>query len=115
VLGASALPAQAAYVRFDVIAVGDTTFTFAAPDARWVKRGQAGLVVDPSHGDELIAKFRVARLRHGSAMAVVTGQTARVTTSYVALLVRPRPHFYTRAWFWLGVVIGGTLGYIAHR
>lgn len=114
----AAVPVQAqapAYTRFDITAVGDTTFTFATTGARWVKRSQRGLVVDPAHGDELIAKFRVIRARTGTAMAVVTGQTARLTTSDVALLNQPRPIFLTRPWFWLGVVLGGAIGYVAHR
>ena len=94
IIGSSPAAAQAAYVRFDVTAISDTTFTFAATDAHWVKRGQKGLVVDPSHGDELIAKFRVTRIHHGAAMAVVTGQTARLTTSDVALLRASRPALF---------------------
>jgi hypothetical protein len=113
--GTTRLDAQGAYTRFDITAVGDTTFTFATTGFRWVKASQTGLVVDPAHGDELIAKFRVIRSRKGTATALVTGQTARLTTSYVALLTQSRPIFLTRAWFWLGVAIGGAIGYVVHR
>jgi hypothetical protein len=109
------LRAQAAYARFDITAVNDSTFAFATTGARWVKRGQKGLVVDPMHGDELIAKFRVTRNGRGTAIALVTGQTARLTTSHIALLTQPRPIFLTRAWFWLGVALGGAVGWVAHH
>jgi hypothetical protein len=110
-----AVRAQAAYARFDVTTVDDTTFTFATTGARWVKRGQKGLVVDPAHGDELIAQFRVSKVGHARATAVVTGQTARLTTAHVALLEERRAPFFRRAWFWIGVAIGGAIGYVAHR
>jgi hypothetical protein len=112
---ATRLEAQVAYTRFDITWVGDTTFSFATTGFRWVKASQTGLVVDPAHGDELIAKFRVIRSRKGTATALVTGQTARLTTSYVALLNQSRPIFLTRAWFWLGVALGGAIGYLVHR
>lgn len=108
------LRAQPAYVRFDITTVGDSTFSFATPGVRWVKRSQRGLVVDPLHGDELIAKFRVTRTRSGTATAIVTGQTERLAITDVALLDKPRPLFLTRPWFWLGMVAGGAIGYIAH-
>jgi hypothetical protein len=110
-----ALRGQAAYARFDVTTVDDTTFTFATTGVGWVKRGQRGLVVDPAHGDELIAQFRVSKVGHARATAVVTGQTARLTTAHVALLQERRAPFFRRAWFWIGVAIGGAIGYVAHR
>jgi len=102
-------------MRFDITSVDDTTFAFATTGVRWVARSQEGLVVDPARGDELIATFRVTRARNGTATAVVTGQTARVTSSYVALLTQPHHPFFTRPWFWIAVVVGGAIGYVAHR
>jgi hypothetical protein len=107
--------AQIAYTRFDITSVDDTTFTFAAAGVEWLKRSQEGLVVDPTHGDELIAKFRVLRVHNGTATAVVTGQTARLAGSYVALLSEPHHPFYTRPWFWIAVAVGGAIGYVVHR
>jgi hypothetical protein len=114
-VGAPTVRAQAAYARFDITSVNDSTFSFASTGARWVKRGQKGLVVDPMHGDELIAKFRVTRTGRGTATALITGQTARLTTSHIALLTQPHPLFLTRAWFWLGVALGGAVGWVAHH
>lgn len=115
IAGAARLDAQQpAYVRFDITSVGDSTFTFVTTGARWVKRSRTGLVVDPTHDDELIAKFRVTQTQKGSAMGVVTAQTARLSTTDVALLTQPRPLFLTRPWFWVALVAGGAIGYFAH-
>ncbi len=107
------LRAQTAYVRFDIISIDDTTFTFATTGSSWVKASRTGIVVDPLHGDELIAKFRVSKAHKGSAMGIVTGQTARLSGSDVALLTQPHPLFLTRPWFWIGVVAGGVIGFVA--
>jgi hypothetical protein len=106
--------AQAGYVRFDVASVADSGFTFTTSGAGWVVRGQVGLAVDPAHGDALIARFRVTDVRDGRATAVVTGQTARLTTSHVALLAQPKPPFYRQPLFWVGAVAGGIIGFVAH-
>jgi hypothetical protein len=112
--GSARLDAQPAYARFDITSVGDSTFTFATTGAHWVKRSRTGLVVDPLHDDELIAKFRVTRARNGIATGIVTAQTARLSTTDVALLTQPHPLFLTRPWFWISLVVGGAIGYIAH-
>lgn len=106
--------AQVGYTRFDVASVADTTFTFKTTGASWVTRGQVGLAVDPTHGDELIARFRVSHVDSNTATATVTGQTARITTSHVALLAQPKPPFYRQRWFWIGAVAGGVLGFVVH-
>jgi hypothetical protein len=106
--------AQAGYARFDVASVSDSTFTFTTVGASWVARGQVGLAVDPSHADELIARFRVASVARDTATAIVTGQTARLTTSHVALLAQPKPPFYRQRWFWIGALAGGVIGFVAH-
>ncbi len=115
VAGARPARAQTGYTRFDVTAVGDTTFTFLSGGARWVSPGQRGIAVDPAHNDELIAKFRVLRVRGGMATALITGQTGRLTTAHVALLRQPQPPFYLRPWFWLGALGGGVIGYVIHH
>jgi hypothetical protein len=107
--------AQTAYVRFDITAIGDTTFTFSTAGVHWVKRSQSGLVVDPTHADELIAKFVVSRSRKGSAVGLVTGQTGRINMNYVALIKEPHHAFFTRPWFWLGVAAGGIIGWGIHH
>ena len=111
---AGRLRAQTAYVRFDIVSVEDTTFNFATTGSGWVKPSRTGIVVDPLHGDELIAKFRVTRAHKGTATGIVTGQTARLSLTDVALLTQPHPLFLTRPWFWIGVVAGGVIGYVAH-
>jgi hypothetical protein len=108
------LAAQEARVRFDVDSVGDSTFTFAVGRAHWVSRGQRGLAVDAKQSDALIARFRVLRVDHGVATAVVTGQTARVTPGEVALLSEPKPRFYEQPVFWIALGVGGAIGFFAH-
>jgi hypothetical protein len=114
VLRPASAQAQSGYVRFDVASVADTTFTFATSGARWVSPGQVGLTVDPAHGDALIARFRIARVVAGTATAVVTSQTARLTTSHVVLLAQPKRPFYAQPWFWGGAVVGGVIGFLVH-
>ncbi len=110
----SRLRAQTAYVRFDIISIDDSTFTFATTGSSWVKSSRTGIVVDPLHGDELIAKFRVSKAHKGTATGIVTGQTARLSGTDVALLTQPHPLFLTRPWFWIGVAAGAVIGFVAH-
>ncbi len=112
--GPITVSAQTAYARFDLTSVHDTTFTFAIPHSSWVVAGLHGLAVDPAHGDELIAQFRVTSVEQGTAKAAVTGQTGRLSTAYVALLAPPKTPIYARPLFWVGVVAGGILGYVIH-
>lgn len=76
-------------LRFEIVEVGDSTFTFLAPAAPWARAGTQGLAVDPRRRDVLVAAFDVLALRGDTAVALVTGQTARVTTDHIALLERP--------------------------
>jgi len=107
--------AQVGYARFDVTNVGDTTFTIATGTSKWVKRGEKGLAVDPAHGDVLIATFRIMKVHHGAATALITGQTARLTTAHVALLRAPTAPFYAKPWFWLAAAGGFVIGFVAHH
>jgi hypothetical protein len=106
--------AQTSYARFDVTSTQDTTFTFTVPHGSWVTKGLHGLAVDPTHGDELIAQFRVASVAEGTATALITAQTGRLSSAHVALLAKPKTPFYLQAWFWMGLVAGGVVGYTLH-
>ena len=107
--------AQIGSARFDIDSVGDSTVTFAVGNARWVHAGQTGLAVEPRNHDELIARLRVLQIEHGTATAVITGQTSRVTAGQVALIRRPAPPFYTSGLFWVGAVIGAAITFVATR
>lgn len=96
--------------RFFIATVGDTTFSFSVPSDPWVKAGMEGLAIDPSRRDSLVARFRVAKVEWGEAMAVITGQTTAVTTSHVAILRMPQPPWYRRKHFWVGLVTGAGIG-----
>ena len=96
--------------RFFINAVGDTTFTFAVPSDPWVKPGAEGLAIDPARRDSLVARFRVARVEWGEAVAVITGQTTAITTEHVALLRMPEAPWYRRSSFWVGLVAGAGVG-----
>lgn len=105
-------------VRFEIASVGDTTFVFLAPTARWVRADMEGIAVDPRRRDVLVARFRVLEARGDSVAALVTGQMARVTTDHVALISRPPepPRIISRVEhrrFWAGTAVGGLLGLIA--
>lgn len=109
----SELSAQARGVRFEITQAGDSTFTFAVAENGWVRPGLRGIAVDPRRRDVLIARFRVLRVRGGSATALITGQTGAVTPEYVAIVDEPQKPFLARGSFWGGVVLGALLGVVA--
>ena len=107
--------AQIGSARFDIDSVGDSTVTFAVGNARWVHAGQTGLAVEPRRHDELIARLRILQIQNGTATAVITGQTSRVTAGQVALIRRPPPPFYTVGLFWVGAAVGAAIAILATR
>ncbi len=114
---ASGAGAQRTAVRFEIVAVDDSTITFATGPLGWVQAGVEGVAVDPTRRDALVARYRVLHVEQGQAVALVTGQTMRVSTEHVALLDAPRTRFYRSSVFWvgtvLGLVLGGTAGFLA--
>ena len=106
--------AQESATRFEITAVGDTTFSFrVGQEFGWVRRGQRGIAVDPRRRDVLIARFRVLRVAEGQATALITGQTTTVEVTHVALLTRPHTPWYRQPTFWAGLVLGGAIGIAA--
>lgn len=110
-----ALRAQQGAYRFAIAQSGDSTFTFSLAPNEWVKKGMQGIAVDPARHDALIARFVVTRVEGDSALALITGQTTRVTTDLVALIERPGKPWYLRPAFWLGGVFGAIVGVVASR
>ena len=113
-----ALPDPSTAVRFEIVAVGDSTFAFLAPNASWLAAGSAGIAVDPRRRDILVARFRVIARQADTATALVTGQTTRLVTEHVALVARPPvPPVVLRRIeqrrFWAGAVVGAVFGVIA--
>ncbi|MDQ6887510.1 MAG: hypothetical protein M3068_09465 [Gemmatimonadota bacterium] len=114
-LALSLAPASARsqeYTRFAVDSVVDSTFRFTLGGQRWVVPGQRGIAVDPRRRDALIARFRVLRVVRDTATALVTGQTARISTDLAALIERPQIPFYRRGLFWAGTIAGASVGAI---
>lgn len=114
-LAAPALHAQQGAYRFAISHAGDSTFTFPVSRNDWVKRGMRGIAVDPARHDALIARFVVMHVERDSAVALVTGQTTRMTTDFVALLERPEKAWYLRPTLWFGGVVGAIIGIVASR
>lgn len=104
--------AQSRAVRFPMAAIGDSTIEFRTGAVRWIRLGQLGVAVDPMRRDALVARFRVQSVKEGSVTAVITGQTTALTMDHVAVLDEPRRRAYSSPAFWIGVVIGGALGFI---
>ena len=104
--------AQETAVRFPVVDVGDTTFTFRIGSQQWVRPGLRGIVVDPRQRDVLIARFRVSALNGEIARAVITGQATSVNTSHTVLLDVPRQPWYKLKSFWLGSAVGAVAGFL---
>jgi hypothetical protein len=118
ILTASSAPelgAQQGAYRFGISSAGDSTFSFPISRNDWVKKGMHGIAVDPARHDALIARFVVTRVARDSAVALVTGQTTRMTTDFVALIERPEKSWYLRPAFWLGGVLGAIIGVVASR
>jgi hypothetical protein len=88
--------------RFDVRPQSDTTLRFAPAEVRWVREGLEGIAVDPAQGDALVARFRVLAVDGDSATALVTGQTTRLATGHVALLLPPAQRPWRERAFWWG-------------
>lgn len=107
--------AQDNAVRFEIRTVGDSTFTFAAPQAPWVARGQKGIAVDPRRRDGLVARFVVLGVDDGVANALILGQSQKVTTDHVVLLRPPRMHWYASKRFWVGALGGLAVGFAAGK
>lgn len=112
-LGAPAAGAQETSVRFEITAVGDTSFLFRPGRHTWVSPNQRGIAVDPRRRDVMVARFRVVRVKDGVATAVITGQTTNISTEHVALIVQPLPRWYQRPAFWVGTVVGAIVGVVA--
>lgn len=113
--GARATYAQQGAYRFEIAVAGDSTFVFPLSRNDWVKKGMHGIAVDPARHDVLIAQFIVTRVARDSAVALVTGQTTRITTDLVALIEHPEKPWYLRPTFWLGGVLGAIIGVVASR
>ena len=105
-LAPTRLDAQETTVRFPVVQVGDTTFTFRLGQHDWVRRGQRGIVVDPRQQDVLVARFQIRSVAQGQAQAVITGQTTTVSTQHMALLDVPQRPWYKDVRFWMGTAAG---------
>jgi hypothetical protein len=105
--------AQQVAARFEITVVGDSTFSFPIGTLQWVALKRRGIVVDPARRDALVARFRIQGVQDGVVAAVVTGQTARVTTQHVVVLEPPAPsRWYRRGTFWGGSALGLAVGAI---
>lgn len=103
--GADRFPRDAS--RFDLRPSSDTTLRFAPAEVRWIRPGLEGIAVDPANGDALVARFRILQVDADSATALVTGQTTRLSSGHVALLVAPRRAWWHERLFWWGAAAGG--------
>lgn len=110
VLCSARVDAQYRGVRFEITRVGDSTFFFSAGAEKWIKKGSAGIAVDPKRRDALVARFRVTAVDAGEASALVEGQTTNVRTDHVVILEEPRRSWMKQPTFWWGLVTGSALG-----
>jgi hypothetical protein len=96
--------------RFEILSVGDSTFTFAVGSRHWVAPHARGDAVDPRRRNALVARFEVTSVSGGVATALIIGETTRLNTTHVALLDAPREAFYRKGSFWGGVLAGVVAG-----
>jgi len=104
--------AQDRDIRFAITTVGDTTVTFQAGKMTWVVRTKRAIVVDPRRSDALIARLKVLSVSStGEAIALVTGQTGRITTEHVVLGTEPPTRWYRSPMLWMGTALGLVVGF----
>jgi hypothetical protein len=104
--------AQETAYRFEITTVGDSTVSLSTERHEWVREGQKGIAVDPMRHDALVARFVILHVDpvHKRALAIVTGQTTRLTTQHVALIARPGRKWYAQPTLWIGTVVGVVIG-----
>lgn len=96
--------------RFQIVAVNDSTVSFLTPRERWMRAGTYGIAVDPRQRDVLVGRLRVLARSGDTAVALVTGQTTRMTTDYVAIFRRPLTPALRQRLFWGGLATGVAAG-----
>jgi hypothetical protein len=107
--------AQETAYRFEITTVGDSTVSLSTEKHEWVHAGLKGIAVDPMRHDALVARFVILSVdpAHKRALAIVTGQTTRLTTNHVALIDRPAKKWYAQPTLWIGAVAGAVIGAVA--
>lgn len=96
--------------RFLILAVDDSTVTMLAPRDRWLRPGTYGIAVDPGRRDALVARLYVQTRNADTTVALVTGQTTRMSTDYVAIFRRPGTPVLKQGSFWGGLATGVAVG-----
>ncbi len=96
--------------RFLIVAVGDSTVSLLAAGERWLRSGTYGIAVDPRRRDALVARLYVQTRVADTAVALVTGQTTRLSTDYVAIFRQPSTPVLRQGGFWGGLASGFALG-----
>ena len=96
--------------RFEITSVSDSTFTFPVGQFDWVKPRLRGMAVDPRRRDVLVARFEVINVRNGTATALITGETTRLTTDHVAQLNEPPRSRWKNVGMWVGLGVGIAAG-----
>ena len=96
--------------RFVVASSTDSTVTFRPIEARWLKRGMRGYVVDPLQRDALIARLTIQRIDTGGVTAVIDGGVSPVVPTHVVLVEQPASAWWHDRRFWAGVGGGALAG-----
>ena len=104
--------AQETAYRFEITNIGDSTVQLSTERHEWVREGQKGIAVDPVRHDALVARFTILHVDavHKRALAIVTGQTTRLTTQHVPLIARPERKWYAQPTLWIGTAVGMVIG-----
>lgn len=110
--GALPLAAQSEGYRFTIDQAGDSTVTFSTQGQGWVHPGLRGIAVDPRRHDALVARLEVLSVAGGQAVALITGQTTRLSPEHAVVLTRPPAPFFRQAVFWIGAAAGAAVGAI---
>jgi hypothetical protein len=69
-----------------------------------------GIAVDPARRDALVARLYVLARAADTTVALVTGQTTRMSAEYVAIFRRPTTPMLRQQSFWGGLAAGIAVG-----
>lgn len=98
--------------RFVVASSTDSTVTFRPVEARWLRIGMRGYVVDPLQRDALIARLTIKHVDTSGTVAVIDGGVSPVVLTHVVLVERPATAWWHDKRFWFGAGAGALTGIV---
>jgi len=96
--------------RFAISSSTDTTVVFRQAEARWLRGGMRGSVVDPLQRDAFIARITIQQVDTGGIVALIAGGVSPVKETHIVLFEKPAIVWWRDKRFWLGAAGGVVVG-----